>query len=209
MPDTPASVTAARADVTVTITPSQFCAQGVPAGNPFILNPVGGATPSIAAMLGSQDCAWTVAFTSSGCDVSAQLRSSSAAAIGAADTDGELEITTRSQAADSTPVASIEFTVTACRTVDPTTTPTITVPASCSTRPTVGRMLTVTGTAAAAAEVVVSVTQDGASETATPVTGEATEDGSGGWTVTLNVSSLSGNSTITALLRKPANPMSA
>ena len=198
VPGTPASVTAARADVTVTITPSQFCAQGVPAGSPFILNPVGGATPSIAAMLEFQDCVWTVAFTSSSCDVSAQLRSSTAAAIGAADTDGELEITTRLRAADSTPVASIEFTVTACRTVDPTTTPTITVPASCSTRPTVGRMLTVTGTAAAAAEVVVSVTQDGASETATPVTGEATEDGSGGWTVTLNVSSLSGNSTITA-----------
>ena len=124
VPLTFTNATADKGAVEVTTTPQAVCPQAAPAASPYTV----AASASVTAMLGYQDCVWTIAYANDNeCDVSAQLKDADGTAIGSADTDGSLEITTHSRTGSSTPVSSIEFTVMDNNCTSQTTTATVAV----------------------------------------------------------------------------------
>ena len=116
--------------VLVTIAPkSQECSAPAPEGSPFSLDAAGSVTASRVVQLRAVNCVWTVSYrnTADDCTVEARFKDANDALVSGTtvDDDGSLEITTRSRAADSTPVAVLEFMVGMCQVVD-TTRPAVT-----------------------------------------------------------------------------------
>ena len=109
-------LTAARRNVTVTVTPQAPCSQDSPAESPYTLTAAGTANASSTVRLGVPACVWTVSYrtANSDCLVSAQFKGADGSALGAADTSGSLEITSRVGVSRATQIAAIEFTVLSC-----------------------------------------------------------------------------------------------
>ena len=109
---------AAQRTVLVTVAPkAQACSVPAPAGSPFALGAAGSVSDSRSVSLPAS-CVWTVSYQNSAgdCTVEARLRDADGELVSgtSVDDDGSLEITTRGRAADSTPVAELEFTVASC-----------------------------------------------------------------------------------------------
>ena len=134
VPLTFTNLTADKGAVEVTTTPQAVCPQAAPSASPYTV----AASASVTAMLGYQDCVWTIAYANDNeCDVSAQLKDADGTAVqfkdadgmdaGLTDSDGEFLITTHSRTGDSTPVSSVEFTVADTNCASQTTTATVAV----------------------------------------------------------------------------------
>ena len=134
VPLTFTNATADKGAVEVTTTPQAVCPQAAPEASPYTV----AASASVTAMLGYQDCVWTIAYSNANqCDVSAQLKDADGTALqfkdadgmdaGLTDSDGEFLLTTHSRTGDSTPVSSVEFTVADTNCTSQTTTATVAV----------------------------------------------------------------------------------